>query len=217
MLNVKANTQQFLLKFAILRAQKRRSRLRKKPEAAMDLIGHNGGPSLEPGRAWRAHCWQAARAQLLPVLPIEVVRMRVKRARDLGLEYKTYASVRAATGHDLVAFLFSSNALRLVRGRVEIAPDKAEKLLAMACDRIGLATAPLKPEAMAGNASLQAAYPAPFALAGFAETRAAVRAALGKLPSDRVLLVGDLPLERDWCAAGRLAAYLPAERFFGTA
>jgi hypothetical protein len=183
----------------------------------VDLIGHNGGPSMEPGLAWRSHCWKAARAQLLPVLPIEVVRMRVKRARDLGLDYKTYASVRAATGHDLVAFLFSSNALRLVRGRVEIAPEQAEKLMAMHCARIGLATAPLTPEAMARNPALQAAHPAPFALAGFGETRAALRVALGKLPSDRVLLVGDLPLERDWCAAARLAAYLPADRFFASA
>ena len=42
-----------------------------------------------------------------------------------------------------------------------------------------------------------------------------VRAALGKLPSDQVILVGDLGLERDWCAAGRLAGYLSAERYFG--
>jgi|GEM_PF-3081246 len=40
-------------------------------------------------------------------------------------------------------------------------------------------------------------------------------AALGRLPSDRVILVGDLALERDWYAAGRLAAYLPADRYFG--
>jgi hypothetical protein len=104
--------------------------------------------------------------------------------------------------------------LRLVRGRVEIAPEQSEKLLAMDCARIGLATAPLPPEVMARNPALQAAFPAPFALASFAETRAVLRTALGKLPSDRVLLVGDLPLERDWCAAARLAAYLPAERFF---
>jgi hypothetical protein len=30
-----------------------------------------------------------------------------------------------------------------------------------------------------------------------------------------VILVGDLALERDWSAAGRLAGYLPAERYFG--
>ena len=99
----------------------------------MGEIGHNGGPSMEGGVSWRKHCWSSARERLLPVLPVEVVRLRVKRARALGLDYRTYAGVRAA---------------------------------------------------------------------------------LGKLPSDQVILVGDLGLERDWCAAGRLAGYLPAERYF---
>ena len=42
--------------------------------------GHNGGPSLEGGTSWRRHCWTQARERLLPTLPIEVVRLRVKRA-----------------------------------------------------------------------------------------------------------------------------------------
>ncbi|MDZ4311156.1 MAG: hypothetical protein U1A24_11450 [Cypionkella sp.] len=172
---------------------------------------------MQPGVAWRAHCWRAAREQLLPTLPIEVVRLRVKRARDLGLEYKTYASVRAATGHDLIAFLFSSNALRLVRGREALPLDRADKLDAMNCARIALAVAPLSPQAMLVNPQIDQAHVAPFALAKFAEARAAIRLALGKVPGDRVLLVGDLALERDWCAAGRLAGYLPAERFFAGA
>lgn len=183
----------------------------------MGSIGHNGGPVTEAGVAWRSHCWKAARAQLLPVLPIEVVRMRVRRARDLGLEYKTYASVRAATGHDLVAFLFSSNALRLTISRDVLAPALSEKLQAMACGRIGLATAPLKPEAMARNLVLDGSFAAPYALAGFSQTREVLRAALGKLPSDRVLLIGDMALEREWCAAGRLAGYLRADQIFGAA
>lgn len=72
-------------------------------------IGHNGGPDLT-GLGWRTHCWRQARETLLPTLPIEVVRLRVRRAAELGLDYKTYAGIRASTGHDLVAFLFSSNA-----------------------------------------------------------------------------------------------------------
>ncbi|WP_295074341.1 hypothetical protein [Tabrizicola sp.] len=44
-------------------------------------LGHNGGPSLEGGVSWRKHCWSAARERLLPTLPIEVVRLRVKRAQ----------------------------------------------------------------------------------------------------------------------------------------
>ena len=71
-------------------------------------IGHNNGPEMT-GLSWRSHCWRGARAQLLPTLPIEVVRLRVRRAAELGLPYKTYAGVRAQTGHDLVGFLFSSN------------------------------------------------------------------------------------------------------------
>jgi hypothetical protein len=62
---------------------------------------------------------------------------------------------------------------------------------------------------------LDDAHDAPFALARFAEVRDALRAAMGRVPADQVILVGDMALERDWCAAGRLAAYIPAERYFG--
>ena len=79
----------------------------------MTGLGHNKGPTMEPGAGWRRYAWKRARTELLPKLPLEVVRMRVRRARELGLDYKTYAGVRATTGRDLVAFLFSSNALRL--------------------------------------------------------------------------------------------------------
>lgn len=181
----------------------------------MGEIGHNGGPSLEGGVSWRRHCWSAAREALLPTLPIEVVRLRVKRARALGLDYRTYAGVRAATGHDVVAFLFSSNALRVSVLRPAMPADREAKLAAVACGRLALAVAPLSPGMVeAANPVLDGVYPAPFALAGFGEMRDRVRAALGKLPPDQVILVGDLGLERDWCAAGRLAAYLPAERYF---
>ena len=182
----------------------------------MGEIGHNGGPSLAGGVSWRTHCWSAARQALLPALPIEVVRTRVKRAQVPGLDYKTYAGVRAATGHDVVAFLFSSNALRVSVLRPAMPETRAEKLAQVQCGRLALAVAPLSPGMLeAANSVLDGVSPAPYALAGFGEMRDRVRAALGKLPSDQVILVGDLGLERDWCAAGRLAGYLPAERYFG--
>lgn len=81
----------------------------------MSGIGHNKGPTIEAGKSWRKHCWTKARRELLPTLPIEIVRRRVARAKELGLDYKSYASIRAASGHDVVAFLFSSNALRVSR------------------------------------------------------------------------------------------------------
>jgi hypothetical protein len=183
----------------------------------MSDIGHNGGPSLEGGVSWRKHCWASARERLLPVLPVEVVRLRVKRAKALGLDYKTYAGVRAATGHDVVAFLFSSNALRVSLVRPEMPYDRFAKLLALQVGRLALTVAPLTPGmvAAANPMVLDGTFPAPYALAGFGEMRERVRAALGRVPSDQVILVGDLGLERDWCAAGRLAGYLPAERYFG--
>ena len=184
----------------------------------LNQIGHNRGPSLEGGVSWRRHCWAQARARLLPVLPVEVVRLRVRRARELGLDYRTYAGMRAATGHDVVAFLFSSNALRVSALRPAMPDQRAERLAGLvACGRVALAVAPLTAGMVeAANAGvLDGAHPAPFALAGFGEVRAALRHALGRVPADQVVLVGDMALERDWCAAGRLAAYLPAERYFG--
>ena len=37
-------------------------------------VGHNGGPAMDAGAAWRRHCWRVARAELLPHLPIAVIR-----------------------------------------------------------------------------------------------------------------------------------------------
>jgi hypothetical protein len=181
------------------------------------MLGHNGGPTMEPGGSWRLYCWRSARADLLPHLPLEVLRRRVRRAGELGLDYRTYASVRAGTGHDVVAFLFSSNALRVIPPRQALPLDRAAKLATLTdCKRIGLARSPLLPAALAQAAqeALDATHPAPAALATFAQAHALLRAALGKLPGDQVILVGDTALEAEWCAAGRLAAYLPAERYF---
>lgn len=179
--------------------------------------GHNRGPSLQPVGGWHLHCWQRARADLVPHLPIEVLRLRVRRAGELGLDYKTYASVRAATGHDVVAFLFSSNALRVMGPQAVLPPDRANRLRALvACGRQAMATAPLAPSALlaATGGLIDAAYPAPPHLAAFGAARGAIRLALGKIPGDRVLLVGEGALEQDWCAAGGLAGWLPADRFF---
>jgi hypothetical protein len=188
--------------------------------AAVTGIGHNGGPSLEPGYSWRRHCWTAARERLLPTLPVEVVRLRVRRAAELGLDYRTYASVRAATGHDVVAFLFSSNALRMMVPVPVLPADRAEKLAAVRdCGRVALAVRPLTVAAVAaaGAGLLDGVHPAPELLGRWRDSAEAIRAALGRVPGDRVILVGETALEREWCAAGRLAGWVPAERYFGGA
>ena len=182
----------------------------------MGLIGHNDGPSVEGGATWRQHCWATARAALLPTLPIEVLRTRVRRAQDLGLDYKTYASVRAQTGHDVVGFLFSSNALRVSADQLRMPQGRADKLAVVQAGRIGLAQGRVVPALMAAqNPELDRVDLSPDLLAPFGLAGRQLRAILGRVPGDRVLLVGDMAVERDWCAAGRLAGYLAAGRYFG--
>lgn len=186
----------------------------------MSGIGHNGGPGLESGASWRATCWRAARAELLPKLPLEVIRLRVRRAAEIGLDYRAYATVRATTGADIVAFLFSSNALRLFQADRALEAARAERLAAQRnVGRRLAAQPPLDPlaalQGLAGQGiAFDAAARAPGIALSFPALRQSLREMLGGLPAGQVLLVGDTALERDWTAAGRLAGYLPAERFF---
>lgn len=131
-------------------------------------IGHNRGPALDVATGWKTHCWRQAREALLPTLPVEVVRLRVKRAKELGLPYQTYAGIRAQTGHDVVAFLFSSNALKAGPLSPMLPAPIAAKLAGLTdVARIGLASAPLSPSALALNPDLDRAHAAPDALASF--------------------------------------------------
>ncbi len=66
---------------------------------------------------------------------------------------------------------------------------------------------------------LAGAAPAPPALGTWGDSRRAIHAALAplKLPGDAVLLVGEGRLQQDWAEAGRLAGFLPGDRFFAPA
>lgn len=181
--------------------------------------GHNGGPTLEPGAGWRRYAWRRARADLLPVLPLEVVRLRVARARDLGIDYRAYASVRAATGRDVIALLFSENALRIGPGTPLLPAAEAARLAAVSgAERQVAVYLPRDPEAVlaANPGVLDAAGRAPTLADGWSATRARLAAFTAQrgVPSDAVLVVGATTLEAGWAAAGRMAGYLPAERYF---
>ena len=188
----------------------------------MSTLGHNNGPSMQSGLSWRKHCWKRARADLMPHLPIEILRRRVKRARELGLEYKTYASVRAATGHDVVGFLFSTNALRALKNNPGIPADRLAKLATLQdCHRIALVTPPLTAAQLlrANPGAAISCAAAPPAHASWSAAGLSIRAALHpqKIPSDTMLLIGDTTLEAEWSTAGRLAGYLSAARYFAAA
>ena len=187
----------------------------------MTTIGHNGGPTMEPGTSWRRHCWTKARRELLPAMPLEVISYRMKRARELGLDYRTYAGVRATTGRDIVAFLFSSNALRLIRTEAIPAREAAKLTAIEDARRLAAIHLPLDPDAIhARNAGvLDLTGRAPTVFDSWSDTRRRLVAFArdARVPADAILVVGDTVLERDWSATARMAGYLPAERYFGAA
>lgn len=184
----------------------------------MSGIGHNRGPSADEGKSWRRFAWGKARADLLPTLPIEVLRLRVNRAKALGLDYKTYASVRASTGRDVIGFLFSNNALQVFRVGQGLPADRAGALAALqGCDRVALVHAPLLP-GFQGN-GLDATYAAPSFVDPWPAMRDQLRGVIrarGK-PADGFLVIGETALERDWAEAGKMAGFLTGARYFGSA
>ncbi len=181
----------------------------------MTGIGHNNGPTMEAGFSFRNYAWGKARKQLIPTLPIEILRTRVKRAQALGLPYKTYASVRASTGRDVVGFLFSNNALRVIIQQEKIEASRAAKLVRVEAVQCGLAAKPLRLD----HLDLAAWGPAPDLTSTWSELRQLVQAPLREtnLPLDGVLVIGDTALEREWSDAGRLAGFLHSDRFFAPA
>lgn len=176
-------------------------------------IGHNSGQDFN-GYTGRLHQWRKARRALIPnTIPVEVVRMRLRRAAAIGLDYGTYASIRAGTGRDITALLFSSNALGMIR-QAEMAAATVAKLADVTVERGALMHRPLptKPPV-----PLDFAARAPLFTDTWTEMRARLRAVLRErgLPADAVLLIGDTDFEQSWCAALRAGGYLSADRYFG--
>ncbi len=171
------------------------------------MIGHNNGPTMEAGFAFRRHAWSKARKDLLPTLPIEILRRRVARAKTLGLPYKTYASVRAASGHDVVAFLFSNNALHMLRRGDR--PDAQRAAQLAKATPIALAHPPFTGD----DLPFEITAKAPGLTQSWAATRTALRIPIlsANIPRNGVLVIAETPLEAEWCATARLAGTIPAK------
>ncbi|MDO5630278.1 MAG: hypothetical protein Q4G22_00405 [Paracoccus sp. (in: a-proteobacteria)] len=178
--------------------------------------GHNRGPDLN-GASWRSHCWRVARAELLgPRLPVEVVRTRVARAKALGLDYRTYAGVRATTGRDLVAFLFSSNGLGVFRDGRALAPDRAAKLADLAAARHLGAAPGLNAAALGAQIGAASARALPPFGTSWGAMRTEMKGWLASqgLPGDAVLMIGETDHEAEMMAAGGLAGFVTGQRYF---
>lgn len=181
----------------------------------MSGIGHNKGPSLDKGAGFRRVAWKHARQALLPSLPLEVIRTRVARANALGLPYRTYASIRAGTGEDIYAFLFSSNALGLLRQNDRMTVEHAEKLARIQAERHATLARRLTVQNLA-PVHFNSTRPAPPFGTSWTHLKQDMRSWLAthRLAPDRVVMVGATSFEREHATAGRLAAFLPAATIF---
>ncbi|QPH53267.1 hypothetical protein [Pontivivens ytuae] len=187
-------------------------------------LGHNRGPALEPGAGWRGYCWRRAKADLRPArVPIEMVRVRMRRARELGLTYPQYASILAGTGRDVMAFLYTVEGLQIRLSRqLRLPPEVAAKLPEIkGAAQIAFAPSGEVPQDFAAELSQVARTPltahamqpdAP----GWGAARRAIRAALdpARLPSNAVVLIGGPAEQEGWAEAASMARYLPTDTFF---
>ncbi|WP_146344044.1 hypothetical protein [Falsiphaeobacter marinintestinus] len=186
----------------------------------MSGIGHNNGPSMEPGQRLRAYQWRQAQKALMPnTIPLMIVRMRMKRATELGMDYKTYAKVRQASGQDILGLLFSSNALEIIGNGAKMpdARDLALKAVKRA-RKLTLVHRPNTPGAvLRENEVLDAAEAAPRFTDSWSQMRDRVSGFIRSqsLTGNQILVIGDAPLESDWMVAGRAGGYLSAQDYFG--
>lgn len=181
-------------------------------------IGHNQGPTMEAGHRWRTYQWRKAQKAMMPnTVPLMIVRMRVRRAAELGMDYRTYAAVRQASGRDVLGLLFSSNALRILGGDAAMPRDRARALAAVRnAGRLALVHRPLEPGGVArANPDLDATELAPDITTSWSDMQARVAFFVNArgLSGDQVVVVGETHLEADWAPAVR-ATYLPSERYF---
>lgn len=188
-------------------------------------IGHNGGPK-RLGRGWQKHCWTRSRNELIGKrMPIEVVRTRIRRARELGMDYPQYASILLGSGRDIVGFLFSVDGLQLrLRKRLEMPDTVQDKLRGL--ERVQLASfAPSGEDPSVFRNELSDVAGVPFASCapesegplGWSAARTAVRAVLDplQLPSDAVVMIGTRDAEAQMAEAARLARFIPSGDYFG--
>jgi len=131
------------------------------------------------------------------------------RAKELGMDYKTYAKVRQASGQDILALLFSSNALRII-GHGAKMPDAEDAVLNSVRNarKLSLVYPPNTPQSvLRENRNLNAADIAPNFTDSWSNMRQKVSRLIHEqsLPSGAVLVIGDAPLEQEWPTAAKAA------------
>lgn len=185
-------------------------------------IGHNSGII---GQGWRRFAWKKARKDLVAArVPLEIVRIRVRRAERLGLTYPQYASVLMGSGRDIVGFLFTVNGLQLRLARRLEAPAHVAAKLRSAPDAPRIVLSPPEESVAAfrvelaevTEARIDAVAPAPVPAAAWGVARRVVKRALADAgwPADGVVMIGEGEEDARWADAGFLGKFIPTNDYF---
>ena len=115
-------------------------------------LGHNGGPSMDEGVAWRTYAWtRGPRGAAPDACPSRSCACGSPAPASWGSTTgptRACAPPRAATS---IGFLYSTNALRLLRPTDALPEDRRARLAAVAgADRTALVQPPLDPAPRAG-------------------------------------------------------------------
>jgi len=185
-------------------------------------IGHNSGAISASGRRY---AWAKARKDLVGArIPLEIVRIRVRRAAALGLSYPQYASVLLGSGRDIVGFLFTVGGLQLRLSRELSAPTHVREKLqdVPKTARLALSPADESPDDFrkelgdALSVRIDDAGAEPLDPESWRQARAAIHTVLARngLPADGVVMVGDSLQDASWADAAFLAKFIRTADYF---
>ena len=189
-----------------------RARLRGRPLASVVPIGigHNNGPPM--ATRWGLHCWKRAHAKAWETPAPEIVRLRLRRAAELGLTYRQITSIIMECGRAPAAIVFTLDALASPGAAERLRGLTRPKLLAVGFDPDGAAEARLAGLREAAGGRLDG-----WRTVG---TRLALASGLHYLltehgvPPQAALLVGAVEADRALATRARLAAFLRADAYF---
>lgn len=202
-----------------------RARLRGRPLASVVPIGigHNNGPPM--ATRWGKYTWRRAHAKAWETPSPEVVKLRQRRAAELGLTYRQIASIAMELGRTPSAVVFRLDDLLVAganRGTPDLRPEAFARLRMLARPRLFVvADTPIAAEA-AEAAVAMIVDAAEVVIAGWAaaaspgeigRTAVELLARFGVAPSS-ALLVTSTAAGGDAAERARFAAVLRADDYF---
>jgi hypothetical protein len=93
-------------------------------------FGHNQRPAITREGSWHSFIWCRARREAWENPPIEILRLRCRRAASIGLTYRQYTFVLVDRGVNLQAMIFGlgGTLVQIKNGQAQPPPDVLEKL-----------------------------------------------------------------------------------------